>query len=110
MCFKKYMQDLPPILTSLDTVLFDESASLAVARGSSIPPSLNYQHLLGATTFESRSPSVPATQQPNGCCGFSTGHQKPESRVTVAGTNEEWKENYGGHCQEGMGKWGMVVL
>lgn len=45
LCFKKkYAEDLPPILGLPDILNLEKLASLAVARGSNIPPNLNYQH------------------------------------------------------------------
>ena len=110
LCFKKYVEDLPPILGLLDILLFEKLASLVVARGSNIPPNRNDQRLLGATTFESKPPSVQGTQLLPSSCGFGTGHQKPELRVRVSGANKDRKENYGGHCQGGAGEGGTVVL
>lgn len=99
LCFKKYVEDFPPLLGLLDILLFEKLAYLVIARGSNIPPNFKYQHLLGATTFESKSPSAQGTQQLLSCCGFGTGHQKPELRVS--GANKDWKENHGGDCQGG---------
>jgi len=109
-CFKNYVEDLPHILGLLDILLFEKLASVIVTGGSNTPPNLNHQHLLGATTFASNSPSAQGTQQPPSCCGFSTSHQKPQLKVRVSEATKDWKENYGGDFQGNAGEGGMVIL